>query len=284
MPIKTYLLAPNFTYRPNTSICLGDIIADPSDPTKPLSSAPASSLSPPLTQTHLDFSAHLQQTTSSSLQGSIFAKFLEVAEARLGGGVSHDVLDSYTIDRLETVYFTKQPTDEEAAERVKEEKVRAAVSAGWGGKRDVYIITGLKIARGLKVVTGRWKGWNVDAGVGAPVLASGGVEVGVEGGVARQKGVEVSYEVGDGQDVVFAYQLHVVKHRGLRGKRVEATLYAPQAAFLNDEKDETGGGEGLEVVVASEDEVRKYDQEMPVSIFTAKDGEDSCICLAFDEE
>ena len=47
------------------------------------------------------------------------------------------------------------------------------------GKKDVYIITGLKVARGLKVQIERGKEWNADAGAGVPaVVAAGGLEVG----------------------------------------------------------------------------------------------------------
>lgn len=196
------------------------------------------------------------------------------------------MLESYTIERLETVYFTKQPTDEEAAERVKkEEKVRAVVNSGVLGKRNVYMITGLKVARGLKVVTGRGEGWDVSGGFGAPVVAAAGVEVGAEGGVERRREVEVEYEVGEGQDVVFAYQLHVIKHKGWRGRYVDVGVYKPEAAFLNEDE-EGGGGDGhqVEVVPADEGEVRGFDEEMSVSVFTVKEAEESCVCVSFDQE
>ena len=62
----------------------------------------------------------------------------------------------------------------------------------------------------------------------------------------------MSYEVGEGQDVVFAYQLHVVKHKGWRGKYVNISVYKPEAAFLNNNVEVE---EGVEVVAADENDV-----------------------------
>ncbi|KAK0646807.1 hypothetical protein B0T16DRAFT_511291 [Cercophora newfieldiana] len=237
---------------------------------------------PPNTTTHLDLDTQLSTSTSTTLQGSIFAKFLEVAEARLGGGISRTLLDAYTIDRLETVYFTTHPTDEDAAQRVKEPKVSAVVNSGIFGKKDVYMITGLKVARGLKVETGRAKGWNANAGVGVPLAAAAGLEVGLEVERAREKSVESAYSAA--QDVVFAYQLHVVKHKGFRGKYVNVGVYKPEGAVLDDDEEGVAGRDMVQVAVAGEDEVWGFDEEMPVTVIPAKDGEDDCVCIVFDEE
>ncbi|KAK1830612.1 hypothetical protein QBC39DRAFT_383093 [Podospora conica] len=277
--IKTYILAPNFTYRPNTSICLGDIIQDPSDPTRPLSSLPSAVP----TESHLDYDARLATSTSSSLNGSVFAKFLDLAEARLGAGVSRDARDVYAMERLETVYFTKQPTEEEAAERVKDARVAAAINAGVFGKKPVYMISALKIARGLRVETGRGRGWNADVGVGVPLAAALGVplEVGVEVGGGRERAVEASWTVGE--DVVFAYQCHVLGYKGWRGGDVGVKVYRSKVAFLN----EGGGGvveEVVEVVAAGEQDVRAFDEEMVVTAVEAREGGEVCVCLVLDDE
>lgn len=117
-------------------------------------------------------------------------------------------MDAYSIDRLETVYFTKQPTDEQAAVRPKEPRVSAAVNSGVFGKRPVYMVTGFQIARGLRVETGRGKESNIEVGIGAPIAAAAGVEVMVEVAGSRQEDVQMSYRTGN--NVIFAYQLHVV--------------------------------------------------------------------------
>lgn len=91
--VKTYILAPNFTYHPDTSICMGDIIQDPSDPTKPLSIPPDPSAL--AAESHIDYDAKFSEQKSHSLKGSIWATFLQTVSARSGGGVSGDVLDQY---------------------------------------------------------------------------------------------------------------------------------------------------------------------------------------------
>lgn len=290
---KTYLLAPNFTYHPNTSICIGDIILDPSDPTKPLSSLPLPLENNPnplyTTESHLDHDATLTHTRSTSLHGSVFAKFLQTAHARLGGSSGTDVLDAYAIDRLETLYFRKQPTDAEAARRVREDGgVRAAVNnAGvFGGKRPVYMVTGLKIARGFRVVSGRRRTVRVggEGEVGGEVVH--GVGVGVDVGAGREEDVQLAMR--SGQDIVFAYQLHVIAHKGWRGRDVDVGVYKPKAAFLSEEEEEDMGGRGegdeVEMRAADEEGVLAFDDEMPMEVSSVADGDGMCVCIAFTDD
>jgi hypothetical protein len=300
--IKTYLLAPNFTYHPNTSICMGDIILDPADPTKPLSSLPLdtnNNSNNPLykTESHLDHDATLTRSTAAHLHGSVFAKFLQTAHARLGGAAGSDALDEYTIDRLETVYFRKQPTDAEGARRVREDAaVRAAVNSGggvFGGKRAVYMVTGLKIARGFRVVSGRTRGVRAGGEVGGRGMgmgvAGGGVEVGVEVGGGREEDVQLALRAG--QDIVFAYQLHAIAHKGWRRRVVDVDVYKPKAAFLSEEGEGSGRGgagageeESVEMMLADEEGVLAFDDEMPMDTSSAVDGDGMCVCIAFTDD
>jgi hypothetical protein len=227
--IKTYILAPNFSYHPNTSICIGDIVQDPSDPTKPLSGPPD-----PLalnTESHLDYNAKLSKHETHSLNGSIWAKFLETVNTRISGGVSDDVLDKYTMDRLETIYYKKQPTDEEATERVKHNKVKSAINSGVFGKKPVYIITGLKVARGFRLESRETSTAERNTTLEVPVSSKDGV--GADISLSSTGGVQQYHR--SGQDIIFAYQLHIVKHKGWRQKDVDISVYKPKAAFLNED-------------------------------------------------
>lgn len=87
--VKTYILAPNFSYHPKTSICMGSVVQYPDDPTKPLSSVPESGLAGQ-TESHFDYDNELSNQNSSSLHGSIWANFLEKASVKIGGGKSDD--------------------------------------------------------------------------------------------------------------------------------------------------------------------------------------------------
>ncbi|TFB05984.1 hypothetical protein CCMA1212_001831 [Trichoderma ghanense] len=145
MGLKTYLLAPNFTFEPDGPIRIGNIIADPFYPLKPLSTPAV----PPLTATHTDFDCHFSRDSAKSFQGSVWAKFLQNANGNLGRKVGKDVLLEYTIESLETIRMKEDPSDDEAMKRVREPKVEAAVKAGLSGAAPVFMITGLKVAKGF---------------------------------------------------------------------------------------------------------------------------------------
>lgn len=276
--IKTYILAPNFSYHPNTSICMGDIIQDPSDPTKPLSSpAHPSALD---TESHLDYDASLSKHKNNFLKGSIWAKFLETASAKIGGGVSGDVLDKYAMDHLETIYFRKQPTDEEAAERVQHSKVKTAINSGIFGKKPVYMITGLKVARSFRLDSGRTSQAQANAAFEASV--SSDVSIGADLSASSTDDAQQSHR--SGQDIIFAYQLHVIAHKGWRQRDVDITVYKPKAAFLHEEEAGAAEEEPVETSAATEEDVRAFDQEMPLEVLRATDGNEECACIVFNEE
>ncbi|RSM14718.1 hypothetical protein CDV31_005300 [Fusarium ambrosium] len=256
--VKTYILAPNFTYHVGTSICMGDIIQDPNDPTKPLSSPPDSSTSD--TESHLDYDATLSKQKTRSLNGSIWAKFLETMDASIGGGVSDDVLDKYTMDRLETIYFKKQPTDEEATERIKDKKVKAAVNSGL-------------------LESGKTSKREGNATFQVPVTSE--VAIGTDVSLSSTGDTQQSYS--SGQDIIFAYQLHVIAHRGWRRRDVDIRVHKPKAAFLNEGK-EVVEEEPAETSHAREEDIRAFDEEMPVDVLTATDGDEPCVCIVFKEE
>jgi hypothetical protein len=274
--VKTYILAPNFSYHPNTSICMGDIVEYPDDPTKPLSSVPESELKP--TESHFDYDNELSNQSGKSLRGSIWANFLETATAKVGGSTADELLTKHTVRRLETIYFVKQPTDEEAAERVKEKKVKAAANAGLLRKKPVFMITGLKIARGFKLSATLSSDRDVNAGFEA--LITSDVGIGADVDLSRHKKEEQKHRTE--QDIIFAYQLHIITHKGWRQNDVDISVYKASAAFLtNDKKD--GEQESVEVEGATEAALRDFDRELEVQAISAKDGDKDCVCLVFSQ-
>ncbi|KAH7142810.1 hypothetical protein B0J13DRAFT_556050 [Dactylonectria estremocensis] len=273
----TYVLAPNFTYHPNTSICMGDIVEYPDDPTKPLSSVPESEFKP-ITR-HFDYDNELSNRDIKSLRGSIWANFLEKASAKIGDGTSDELLNKYTIRRLETLYFTKQPTDEEAAERVKEKKVKAAVNAGLLKKKSVFMITGLKVARGFQLSSSVSSTTNAEAKLETSVTSGAGM--GTDADYSREKKAEQKHQTG--QDIIFAYQLHIITHKGWAQKDVDITVHKARAALLNDDKKE-GGQDSVDVEAATESALRDFDKELKVEAISAKDGKEDCVCVVFSED
>ena len=274
----TYVLAPNLTYHPNTSICMGDIIEYPDDPTKPLSSV-ADSESKEITS-HFDYDNELSGQTVLSLRGSIWANFLQKASSKIGGGTSDELLARYTIRRLETIYFTKQPTDEEAADRVEDRKVKAAVNAGLLAKKPVFMITGLKVARGFQLSRSVISSADASAELKAHIMPH--AEAGVDADYSRQMKAEQKYRTP--QDIIFAYQLHIITHKrrgfSLAQTNVDISVYGAPAAFLSE-----GGKGGEEEVVgieaATESAIREFDKELEMEVGNGKDCEQECICISF---
>lgn len=261
---------------------MGDIVQYPDDPTKPLSSVPEPKLIEQ-TESHFDYDNELSNQNSLSLRGSIWANFLDKASVKIGGGKSDDLLTKYTVRRLETIYFKKQPTDEEAAERVKEKKVKAAVNSGVLTKNPVFMITGLKIARGFKLLSTVGSKSNVDGKIEAPITEDAGM--GADAEYSHEKRAEQKHHTG--QDIIFAYQLHMITHKGwLRWfqKDADITVYRAPAAFLNDDKKEEEELDPFEVGVANESALRNFDKELKMEAVSAKDGDEDCVCIVFSED
>ncbi|RSL53231.1 hypothetical protein CEP54_010488 [Fusarium duplospermum] len=277
MALKTYLLAPNFTLEPDGPIRIGNIIADPFRPTKSLSSP----LKPPLTATHTDFECSFTRESSKSLNGSVWAQFLQTASAKVGGGVSKALLSEYTMDSLETTRLKQDLSDEEAELRAVELKVKAAIESGLSGTAPVYMVTGLKIAKGFRLnksATSTREG-NVSAGI--PITEEVGAGADFSASSSRSTGESLQA----GSDIIFAYQLHVIARKGWWRKRVEADVYAPKAAFLNIDKQSGGEQEIATKISTPLDllEVAEENEDDSVQTLEARDGDEDCVCIAFKE-
>ncbi|KAF2972306.1 hypothetical protein GQX73_g1325 [Xylaria multiplex] len=275
--VKTYILAPNFTYHPNTSIRMGDIIQYADDPTKPLNRVPEFELKP--TTEHNDYKNELGDTDKSSLRGSIWATFLEKVSAKVGGSTIDQLLAKYTIERLQTIYFTEQPTDEEAEARVLDKKVKAAINAGILCKKPVFMITGLKVARGFKQVTAAKSSKDAEGHVAAPIMENGGL--GIDINYSQEKRADHKHETE--QDIIFAYQVHIITYKGWFRENISIDVYkAPMAAgFLHQDKKEE---ELVEVGAANEMLLRKADEKIKMAAVSAKDGNEDCVCIVFSQE
>jgi len=277
---KTYILAPNFTYHPDTSIRLGDIIQYADEPTKPLNRVPKSELKP--TETHNDYENELGNTDGSSLKGGIWATFLEKASAKIGGSTSDQLLAKYTIKRLQTIYFKEQPTDEEAEARILDKKVKAAINAGKLRKNPVFMITGLKIARGFKQTTTASSTREAEAGVEAPITESVGGGADVK--YSQEKTTDHKHQTG--QDIIFAYQLHIITHKGWLHwfqTDVSIDLYKTSlaASFLHQDKKEA---DPVEVGATNEMALRKAHEKIKMEAVPAEDGDEDCVCIVFGKE
>ncbi|CZR60316.1 uncharacterized protein PAC_10212 [Phialocephala subalpina] len=240
--IKTYFLAPNFHLipPPKGPLALGSIITSPSTPERILNKTTLVPVPNPSIYT-------IHQTKWSSTRSAlkeakvgVWTSFLQVIlgiTADVDVNRSHDVSGVYKCDDLETTYF--QPDDEFIAASLKSTAVKSYMEKTWWGK-PVYLVTGLKIARGVSADSEEKMNYGsaVKVGIDATVVlvgvpVSGGPKV--EGKLERKEGV--SWE--GNEDFVFAYRLLRVKLRGKDGEFKEEDYN--KGALYND-----GDGEEVE--------------------------------------
>ncbi|GME27914.1 hypothetical protein BGZ63DRAFT_404793 [Neofusicoccum parvum] len=185
------------------------------------------------------------------------------------------------MDSLETVYFQSDPTDEEASGYAKDGKVQAAMKAGMFGAQPVYMITGLKIAKGFRLTseTASTRAGNVGAGI--PV--TGEVSAGADVGFSRGKMVQDSLRAGS--DIIFAYQLHAIAEKGWRHRRIEVDLYTPKSAFLSKDEEKVSGKPFEAGMATATDllELAEENEDDTVKSLEAQDDNETCVCISFQE-
>ncbi|GJC88680.1 hypothetical protein ColLi_11518 [Colletotrichum liriopes] len=269
MSTKTYILAPNFTYKPNGPIQIGSIIADPFRPAKSLSQLTV----PPVVETVVESNHEASRQTGRSLKLSLWAHVLNVAGAGIGASGTRDAADSISIERLETRYLAQDPADDdpELALRLREPRVQAAIMAGLYGRAPVYLVSGVKIARGLSVRSemGRAAGGSLRATV--PAAQAVGFDIGAEVEGERRR-IKTSSFTGGDEDVLFAYQVHVIKAKGRKTReRVVVDVFESDAAFLHDDDDDEDARgsedkESIQIEMGSVESLEKAARQMDMVI------------------
>ncbi|KAL6823408.1 hypothetical protein V8C40DRAFT_248018 [Trichoderma camerunense] len=252
----TYLIVPNFTFKPYTGpIRLGNIIADPFRPHRALSSVDAASLAAryPRVEKVIEHERSVVRAEDNNVAVSIWAQFLQNVGAGLSAGHGERVMTKYTMEALETEYFVGDPEQEEIEARAAEARVRAVMKNKVLGFREpVYMISGLKIAKEL---SGERKTANRTDGAvkGGSILPAVAGDIGVGAGVSRGIKNEESDEWKVHGDVIFAYQLLTIGFKGWRKEHLEVDEFRPKAGFLGlgDDSDDSGEDDDDEVVVSA---------------------------------
>lgn len=277
MALKTYLLAPNFTLEPDGPLRIGVIIADPFRPTKSLH-VPETD---PITVTHKGLESSHTRENTRAFHGGIWAQFLQSASSMVGAGINKDVLTQYTMDSVETVRIKEDPTDEDAAKLVKHPDIQAIMKSGIYGLAPVYMITGIKIAKGFRLASRNVHKGETQAGAIASVTEN--VRIGGELNVSRGQTIEDTTH--SESDIVFAYQLHVIAQKGWWTKKVSADIYAPSTAFLSENRSSTVQDEIAVGVLTKEHllSVAKENEDDPVGIVEVVEDDETCFCVSFQE-
>lgn len=245
LPINnpTYMLAPNWIYHPGESIALGNIIADPSLPHLAISRPPSKNdldkegaASLPKIQKHTDTDWRLAAGSRRNLSAGLWATFLDIFGVRLRAERGRISDADYTMNSLQTVYFTDLPSQAYVRQCIAAEpELRELMRLDNLFGRPVYMITGLKIARGfsLSANSSSATGGSAKAGAGTGDAAAGG-----EFAASRETAGQLNFS--SASDIVFAYQLMKIKPKGWKQKRLERSEYHSSAAFLGDRDGEDG--------------------------------------------
>ncbi|KAK1967663.1 hypothetical protein LY78DRAFT_482529 [Colletotrichum sublineola] len=279
----TYILAPNFDYHSDGPIQIGSIIADPFRPAKPLSKVAAT----PAVATAFQYDLKTDDYNGRGSKLSLWAHILSAISVGAGASRSTNAVKSLTVKRLETRYLAEEPVDDdpEIIRRLEEPRVQATIKGGLFGRAPVYLISGVKIAWGLAVVseTGKAVGGSLTATT--PAAKAIGIDVGasMEGGKCRK--TTSSFNAGD-QDSVVAYQLHIIKTRKPSKDVATVDVFEIDAAFLHDDESHEESA-SIEITVGGVEALAEAAREMEIEIETEKilrpDGEGPIFVQAKDE-
>ncbi len=225
---KTYMLPPNFDIPPDGPIRLGNVIAKPWDPTYTLNrNTPVAPLdSESFTTAKNTFIATCSKMQSG--EAGVWAQGLESIDFNIKGSYEKNAEDTYIIETIDTSFFV--PTTEYLQKSVAAEGVLNYLKASRWRKRDIYVVTGIKIAKGAKILLGKKasKGGSGSGNLDATTL---GAPVGA-GASAGTKAAEGEITGFKGDNFVLAYQLRKIICK--KGKVAGSEEYK-DGAMLGDE-------------------------------------------------
>jgi hypothetical protein len=185
------------------------------------------------------------------------------------------------MDAIETSFLKSVPSDEEISERVKAPRVRNAIKSGIFGSQPLYMISGVKIARGLS--TSKEVTANQGANVGGSMPISAEVSLGADVKVSTRNTEREAFRA-EG-DRVFAYQLVKIAEKGWKKKTVTVDDYYPKAAYLNNDSEDEDDGQPGEMEAAPTnlaDLPKENNQQLSLKVAEVHESEGKCICISFN--
>lgn len=278
-PTKTYLLAPTFQFLPHGPISIGNIIADPFKPHRVLTSADPV----PAIETVRDADYAHRRDGSHGLEASVWAHFLQTVGVDLSAQYEQGVATEHTMECLETSYLKFEPGEEEIQKRVQDPRVQTVMKSGILRPQPVYMISGVKIAKGFSAsreVAARKSG---KVGVSVPISAE--ASVGTDSTAFKSSAEREAFRA-EG-DRVYAYQLLKIANRGWRKKVMQVEDYYPKAAFLSndsdgEDEDQLGPMNAAPASVADLSEENR--ERMSLTMVEIQEGQERCMCISFNEQ
>ncbi|KAM5347710.1 hypothetical protein ACJ41O_007534 [Fusarium nematophilum] len=228
----TYFLAPNWSFQPGGSISIGSIVRNPMKPHLVLAKATELD-SPAATASSIDRNWRLSLERGTMQRSSIWAVFLDQIHLSTAAQRERVKNRTFTMDSLETIYLSINPSPEQVKALCNDPAVREYMRPDSPLRSPVYMISGIKVARGFKFEGEQSSSTSLDADAGGE--ATPGVSVGVGVGLSQQERITDGFEA-EG-DRVFAYQLLKIKPKGWgKEKELKVSEYQTKQALLVDEE------------------------------------------------
>lgn len=283
-PQKTYFLTPSFDYPPTGPILLGNIISSPKYPDKPLNNAstrPAIPAAALITITKTDWKSTAAKSHSGKV--GIWAKFLEVVVGvgvDVGTSWERGTENKYKFDKLETSFFEPQAVEGYLESAMKAPGIIRYLSES-RGRKPLYIVKGVKIARGATAKTLRTKANGGRLGVSVDgTLMAAPVSVGpeLEAEIKKEDGVEF----GGSDDFVFAYRLGRIKVDRKTGEAGEDDHNAGALFELPDAEDDEEKEKATFLVTEVEGDetvAGEFGEEERVETLDDDEVDEKCTCI-----
>jgi len=297
----TYLLAPNFHFKPGTGpIALGNIIADPLRPHRALTTVDASTLEAtyPRVEKILDQNRSMTRGSSRGMSITVWAQFVRTIGAKVSGERGASMHTHYDMDAVETTYFVADPPLEEIETRLKAPRVQAVVKAAsiLALRQPVYMVTGLMVAKGFAVLqeSGLHSTGVVEVSGNAPTPAG---NVGLGANFAKSTSTDESDTWKAGEDIVFAYQLLKIEIKGWKGTKIEYDEFRHKAAYLSRDDEDDDEDDDKEDEDEDEDEITGHVSTSVASVYNISiphgigglttvqvgEGESKVTCISLDD-
>ncbi|RFN50788.1 hypothetical protein FIE12Z_5026 [Fusarium flagelliforme] len=225
----TYIPSPNWDIPVESEVALGRLIKDPNNPESKVRSS--SIISPPTIYEgeKTDWETTLEQLRLGKI--GLWAKCLQFIQAGLSFSNLKSSIENHKFTTLETKYFL--PDDDYFEQVLQDAGIQAYLQVhNW--RKPVYVITGIKIARGASVSTETKKGTSAQAELKANVA---GADVGPKASWESDTKRGVSY--GGSTDYIFAYQLTRIKPKG-KGKGFKDQGFVEGAVYGKNDEDNDG--------------------------------------------
>lgn len=209
---KTWILVRGCQYKPGRSLSLGQLLTKPFELTIPL--LPDGPLPIPESAIERTYQTAVKVGTSNTLSGS-FKLWAEIdmlpIQGEIGANRSTSKSTSWRIDRIDSEIMVPRLSDVQAA--MKREEVLAQINRSFDFKKRLYMITGIRVARGAKLQQEASKTVGGDATVGVDLVTFTGAPVTAGPGVDFSNTKTEKYGFEGSSDFVYAYRVCEIHYR-----------------------------------------------------------------------